>query len=104
MIVLRHERKAGGDVGDSGRGSTAFGGAADIVLAIKTGEGATPRTVRQVHALSRFDETPELVTIEMTDVGYVVLGESTAILSTRWANGSSRRSGSRPITGSPSRS
>jgi AAA domain len=33
VIVARHERKAGGDVGDSGRGGSAFSGAVDIVVA-----------------------------------------------------------------------
>jgi hypothetical protein len=32
VIVLRHERKSGGEVGDSGRGSSAYSGACDIVL------------------------------------------------------------------------
>lgn len=85
VIVLRHERKAGGDVGDSGRGSSAYGGAADIVLAIKHGEGGTPRNVRLIHALSRFDETPEVLAVELTAEGYLVVGETVAVLQHRVA-------------------
>lgn len=77
VIVVRHERKAGGDVGDSGRGSTAFGGATDIILAIRRTEAGG--NVRKIHALSRFDETPDALVIELTDAGYVVLGDDAAV-------------------------
>lgn len=35
IVLVRHERKNGGAVGNSGRGSSAFSGAADIVLSIR---------------------------------------------------------------------
>ena len=35
VLVLRHERKSGGQVGESARGSSAFGGAADILLSLR---------------------------------------------------------------------
>ena len=79
VVVVRHERKAGGEVGDSGRGSSAFGGAVDIVLALKRGDGATRPTVRVLHALSRFDETPPELVVELTEEGYVALGDETAV-------------------------
>lgn len=79
IVVVRHERKAGGEVGESGRGSSAFGGAVDIVLALKRGEGATRPTVRVLHALSRFDETPGELVVELTDEGYVALGNQAAV-------------------------
>jgi hypothetical protein len=79
VVVVRHERKAGGEVGDSGRGSSAFGGAVDIVLALKRGEGATRPTVRVLHALSRFDETPSELVVELVDDGYVALGDEAAV-------------------------
>jgi hypothetical protein len=79
VVVVRHERKAGGEVGDSGRGSSAFGGAVDIVLALKRGEGATRSTVRVLHALSRFDETPGELVVELVDDGYVALGDEAAV-------------------------
>jgi hypothetical protein len=79
VVVVRHERKAGGDVGDSGRGSSAFGGAVDIVLALKRGEGATRPGIRILHALSRFDETPAELVIEFGEGGYVALGDQAAV-------------------------
>jgi len=76
IVLVRHERKKGGAVGSSGRGSSAFSGAADIVLSIRRPEGDVRPNVRELHALSRFDETPDRCTIELTDKGYVSLGES----------------------------
>jgi len=79
IVVVRHERKAGGEVGESGRGSSAFGGAVDIVLALRRGEGATRPTIRVLHALSRFDETPGELVVELLSDGYVALGDKAAV-------------------------
>jgi ribosomal protein S24E len=76
VAFARHERKAGGEVGDSGRGSSALGGDVDVILALRRAGGAHPSTVRQLLARSRYDETPESSLIELTDVGYVSLGSS----------------------------
>jgi hypothetical protein len=75
VILARHERKSGGDVGDSGRGSSAFAGAVDIVLSLRRPEGNSKKTLRVLQALSRFSETPPELLIELTDSGYVSLGE-----------------------------
>jgi hypothetical protein len=74
VLVPRHERKGGGEVGESGRGSSAFSGAVDIVVSIRRGEGQAKPTVRVLHTLSRFSETPETLVMELTDTGYVALG------------------------------
>jgi hypothetical protein len=74
IIVVRHERKSGGDVGDSGRGSSAFAGAVDIVLSLRRAEGNAPKTRRRLQSLSRFLDPPDLL-IEMTASGYVALGK-----------------------------
>jgi len=79
VVLVRHERKGGGDVGESGRGSSAFAGAVDVVLALRRGEGNSRKTVRVIHALSRYDETPETLVIELTDAGYVALGDEAAV-------------------------
>jgi hypothetical protein len=81
ILVARHERKSGGEVGDSGRGSSAFGGAVDIVLSLRRGEGNTRPTIRVINALSRFDETPDTLTIELDEATgeYRSLGEQTAV-------------------------
>jgi len=76
IVVSRHDRKAGGDVGESGRGSSAFAGAVDIVLALRRGDGESRATIRHLHALSRFEETPDELVIELTDAGYAALGSA----------------------------
>jgi hypothetical protein len=73
VIAVRHERKSGGDVADSGRGSSAFAGAADIVLSIRRPDGQSRATIREIRALSRFEETPDVLAMELTDNGYVAL-------------------------------
>lgn len=75
VILVRHERKSGGDIGDSGRGSSAFAGAVDIVLSLRRPEGNAKKTLRVLHALSRFSETPAELLVELTESGYVSLGE-----------------------------
>ncbi len=74
-ILSRHERKSGGDVGDSGRGSSAFAGAVDIVLSLRKCEGNSKKTQRVLHALSRFSETPPEQLLDLTEAGYISLGE-----------------------------
>jgi hypothetical protein len=75
IILVRHERKSGGDVGDSGRGSSAFAGAVDIVLSLRRPEGNAKKTHRVLQALSRFSETPAELLIELTETGYISLGD-----------------------------
>jgi hypothetical protein len=76
--LSRHERKAGGDVGDSGRGSSAFAGAVDIVLSLRRPEGNARPTLRVLQALSRFSETPPDLLIEWTENGYISRGDAKA--------------------------
>lgn len=80
VVLARHERKSGGEVGDSARGSSAFGGAVDVILSLRRPDGgnASPN-VRVLHALSRFSETPSTLTIELTEDGYVSLGSEGAV-------------------------
>lgn len=79
IIVCRHDRKAGGDVGESGRGSSAISGDVDIILALRRPEGNQPSTRRVIESLSRYTETPEKVVIELGEDGYVLLGDSEAV-------------------------
>jgi AAA domain-containing protein len=70
VVLTRHERKGGGEVGESGRGSSAFGGAVDIILSIRRAEGNVRPTVRVIESLSRFEETPDKLVIELTPEGH----------------------------------
>lgn len=78
VVLTRHERKGGGEVGESGRGSSAFGGAVDIILSLRRGDGNVRPTVRVIESLSRFDETPDKLVIELVDGAYRSLGDATA--------------------------
>ena len=78
VVFTRHERKGGGEVGESGRGSSAFGGAVDIILSVRRAEGNVRPTVRVIESLSRFDETPDKLVVELTERGYRSLGDATA--------------------------
>lgn len=79
VIVVRHERKGGGDISQAGRGSTAFAGAVDVLLALHRPDGNTRPTLRVLHAVSRFDGVPESLMIELCAEGYVSRGECTSI-------------------------
>jgi hypothetical protein len=76
VIVVRHSRKSGGEVGESGRGSAAFGGAVDLIVSLRRREGNAPRSQRVIYTLGRFDETPEDLVIDLTDEGFVALGSA----------------------------
>jgi len=81
VLVNRHDRKGGGEVGESARGSSAFAGAVDIVLRLSRPSGNQRPTIRKIESLSRFDETPPELLIELTPSGYVALGTDAAVAS-----------------------
>lgn len=79
VVILRHDRKSGGLVGESGRGSSAYSGTVDIVLSIRRPEGNTKKTLRTIHAVGRFDGIPDELVIDLTPTGYVSLGASSNV-------------------------
>ncbi len=79
VVCLRHERKSGGEVGESGRGSSAYAADADVVVAIRRRANGKP-TQREVHAVSRLD-TPDFLLIELIGESYSVVGEATQVAS-----------------------
>ena len=79
VLLTRHERKSGGDVGDSGRGSSAFAGTVDVVLSLRRGEGNSRPSIRVLRALSRFSETPDTLIIELDGDAYRALGDESAV-------------------------
>ena len=72
VVIIRHERKSGGDVGDSGRGSTAFGGAVDTIISIRRPDGNSRLTLRELRAVSRFDGVPDSLLVDLEPDGYSV--------------------------------
>lgn len=79
IIVARHDRKSGGEVGDSGRGSSAGSGDVDIILQLRRPEGNQPTNRRVIEALSRYQLTPEKIIVELRDEGFVLLGSEEAV-------------------------
>jgi hypothetical protein len=81
VLVSRHDRKSGGDVGDSGRGSSAYAGVADVILHLQRlmGRVATGRErQRLLEGISRFEETPDKLLIELAQhepYTYTALGD-----------------------------
>lgn len=79
VLTIRHERKSGGDIGDAGRGSSAFGGAADTLLSLRRPEGRTRPTLRKIECVSRFDGMPAEAIYEYNDGQYEYRGTQNEI-------------------------
>lgn len=76
VIVVRHGRKSGGDIADSGRGSSAFAGAVDILLSLRRVHGQGHDSRRSLEAVGRLDGIPPNLVIELVDREYVAVGDS----------------------------
>lgn len=70
ITLLRHARKAGGEVGTSGRGSSALTGAVDIVGLLKRSFGKAS-TRRQLEVTGRVEQVT--LHVELRDQAYVVV-------------------------------
>jgi hypothetical protein len=75
VVMLRHDRKSGGSVGDSSRGSSAFGGRADILISMKLADGKKRTTRRRLEGVSRYDGIPAVLMVDLKDGHYVAIGE-----------------------------
>jgi DnaB helicase-like protein/AAA domain-containing protein len=75
VLISRHGRKSGGDVGDTGRGSSAITGVVDISLSLTRMEGNAPKNRRLLQSVGRFKDSPTDLLMELTDEDYVALGE-----------------------------
>ena len=82
-----HERKSGGEVADSARGSSAAGGVADILLSLRRPEGnhGQQDSIRKISSISRFSETPSELVVNWDSVAgeYIILGDSDAAIFDR---------------------
>ncbi|MGA2417142.1 MAG: AAA family ATPase [Candidatus Sulfotelmatobacter sp.] len=77
ILMLRHERKQGGALGDSGRGSSAFAGAVDIILNLGRPKGNTDENIRTIDGVSRLGDEGLKLTIKLTTEGYQSCGVTT---------------------------
>lgn len=75
VVLTQHMRKSGGDLEDSMRGSSAFGGAVDIICSMTKGNASGHDGRRELHAAGRFDKIPRELVIELTDGVYAALGQ-----------------------------
>ncbi len=73
VSLARHTRKAGGSIGESGRGSTALTGACDIVCELKRLSSNHPASVRQLEVTGRVEQARLL--IELRDGHYISHGQ-----------------------------
>ncbi len=76
VVVVRHGRKRAAEIGDSARGSSAWGGASDILLSLRRMEGQGHDSRRKLKAVGRFDDIPGELIIEIQDGKYVSLGDA----------------------------
>jgi len=68
VVIVRHDRKEGGNLIERGRGSGAFAGAVDILVGIRRrGE-----TQREINAEGRIDGIPESLHVDFDGVEYSV--------------------------------
>ena len=74
VLLIHHFRKSGGSDGTAARGSGALSSFADIIVDFTRLENEGTSTRRVLKALSRFDETPQEVVIELGELGYDVVG------------------------------
>lgn len=74
VLITRHSRKGGGVVSESGRGSSAYAGAVDLMIDLDRRSGNYPKSQRILSTVGRFDEPPDELVIELREEGYVSLG------------------------------
>ena len=79
VVVNFHDRKSGGDPGDATRGSSAFAGAVDIIADLRRLGGDGQERRREIVAVGRFADTPDRVIVELSDDGYRLLGDASAV-------------------------
>ena len=76
IIIVHHDRKGGGHITESGRGSSAYAQAVDVILNIRQPQGSqsTPN-IRELQATGRYTDLITDLVIELTPDGYVSHGE-----------------------------
>ena len=72
VLLIHHARKSDGQNGDEIRGSGALFAAVDVALVLKRHE---VETQRRLTANSRYEDTPSDLILNLTDKGYVGLGD-----------------------------
>lgn len=80
VLITRHEKGAGGEVTESGRGSTALSGEMDQVLQLKRVGGLAHESERWLNALGRYEATPDHLKIRLESGRYRTVEKDEAAL------------------------
>lgn len=76
VLLIHHARKSEGSYGDEIRGSGALFALADIAMIMKRHE---VETQRKLVSISRYSETPKELILDLTDDGYIALGDPSSV-------------------------
>jgi hypothetical protein len=75
LLLIHHPRKSDGDEGTASRGSGALPGWVDIIVELRRyAPNDRQDTRRTLVGLSRFDETPDELVVELSPDGYRTVG------------------------------
>lgn len=77
VVLARHDRKGGGDIGESGRGSSAASGDVDIIIHLHRPEGRHDPATRVLDGLGRYGEWS--LTVRLDAGGYSLIGTTDAV-------------------------
>ncbi len=72
VVAIRHERKSAGDVGEAGRGSNAYTGAADSIISIRKSSDHERPSLRELHLVSRLPLPFDVLTVDFDGRGFFV--------------------------------
>ena len=75
VLAIQHDRKGGGQIGESARGSTAFGGSMDILVTLRRDEKDGNKNRRTLGIVTRLDEELQDAVIELDGEHYRMIGE-----------------------------
>jgi hypothetical protein len=70
VVAIRHERKSSGDVGEAGRGSNAYTGAADSIISIRKSSDHEQPSLRELHLVSRLPLPFDVLTVDFDGRGF----------------------------------
>lgn len=76
VLFTRHDRKGSGVIGESGRGSSALGGAVDVLLHLQPANVEGHPNRRSLAAAGRFDGLPDMQVLEWDGGNYLLLGDA----------------------------
>jgi len=74
VMLVHHFRKSQGEYGVASRGSGALGSYVDILMEFMRLQGDSESTQRLIKSLSRFEETPTDIVIDLVDGAYRTIG------------------------------